>query len=139
MITKIIEVEDPHKSAWGKFMVGRFTGEWSLPSVIDPGVQKLLSRLGWGLDHFLIVDLSVGHGAIFHRKGYVWADIDEHGIYFCWMFPAFLVWIRTQDLRDLGALPDKVVLEELRRPIPQTAGVENAGNEPGIGGSNPQA
>ncbi len=137
MRTKIIEVVDPSETMWGKFMVGRFDVEWSLPSVIDPGVQTLLHRLGWGPDHFLIVDLSVGHGAIFARHGHVWNDIDEKGIYFCWMFPAFLEWIRKQDLSDIEALPDSVVLEENRRPQPQTAGVTNAGNEPGVGGSNP--
>lgn len=114
MRTKIIEVEEVNKTLWGKFMIGVFDDEWGRSTMVeDYGHQNLLQRLGWVREHILIVDLSVGHGAIFHIKSYPVGQVAEKGIYFCPMMTAFVLWLSAQDLSDLDALPDVVELAEL--------------------------
>lgn len=82
METKIIEVESPNLDLWGKFMVGIFDKEWERIPIVDTTSSPLLAHLGWSHDHFLAVDLSVGHGAIFHKIGDAPEDIAHEGIYF---------------------------------------------------------
>lgn len=76
----------------------------------------LLGRLGWGTEHFLILDLSVGHGAIVRQGGYALADVARGGLqvgagstddwrYVCPLFPAFLQWFYQQAGMDLDLLP----------------------------------
>lgn len=123
MKTKIIEASDRDKFNWGKFMLGRFDDEWHRRGQIDDSRQPLLSRQGWGPDHLLVMDLSVGHSAIFlPRAGSnPIVDVENTGIYFCPLFHGFMEWLYQQNLSDLDALPDYVELEPvhlLRGPAP---------------------
>lgn len=102
-------------------MLGRFDDEWKRRGSVDESSQPLLSRLGWGPDHIMVMDLSVGHAAIFAPHGFPAIDVDDTGIYFCPLFRGFLEWLYQQDLSDLDALPDRVELEPVhmfRGPAP---------------------
>lgn len=123
MKTKIIETSDTAKFNWGKFLIGRFDHEWEREAGVSPEEGSLLRSQGWGPDHILVMDLSVGHAAMFlpSRSAKPEIDIRNTGIYFCPLFSGFLEWVYQQDLTDLDALPDYVELEpvfELRGPSP---------------------
>ena len=122
MKTKIIEASDRDKFNWGKFMLGRFDDEWKTRARVGqleldddaPGEGPCLLRSqGWGPEHILIMDLSVGHAAIFlpRRAGAPRVDVENTGIYFCPLFRGFMEWVYQQDLADLDSLPDYVELE----------------------------
>ena len=118
MRTTIIEASDGHQ-AYGKFMIGVFDTEWERRSLIarESGLREisLLRQEGWGPEHILVVDLSSpGNGSIFHAgRGLAAADIAKKSLDVCWLFEAFLGWLRTQNLNDLDALPELVHLEEV--------------------------
>lgn len=123
METKIIEASDRDHFNWGKFMLGRFTDEWSRKSQVATISRSLLRSLGWSPKHLLVTDLSVGHSAVFlpRADGCPVDDVKKTGIYFCPLFQEFIEWLYWQDLRDLGALPDYVELAPLhmlRGPAP---------------------
>lgn len=124
MKTKIIEASDPENFNWGKFLLGRFDHEWERKSRVDVDIP-LLRTQGWGPDHILVMDLSVGHSAMFlpSRSAMPEIDIANTGIYFCPLFLRFLQWLYLQDLVELDNLPDHVELEPvfmLRGPTPGT-------------------
>ncbi len=110
MRTKIIEVVSTPIGFWGKFMVAGLQEEWSHPSEVREGQLTLLRSLGWTDRHILVVDLSVGHGAIFFHGGYAAADIKDKGIYFCPMMVPFMTWLYDQDIDKLDELPARVEL-----------------------------
>jgi hypothetical protein len=94
---------------WGKFLVGRFDpDEWERASAISG--RPLLRAVGWTQDHVLVLDLQTGEGAIFRPGGLVAADLEKHRVWVCPLFEPFLVWLYTQDLTDLGALPPHIDL-----------------------------
>jgi|KBSMisStandDraft_5_1062788.scaffolds.fasta_scaffold22091_5 hypothetical protein len=112
---------------WGKFMVGQFDGaDLSEPAVVDNITnQRLLRGQGWSPEHFLILDLATGEGAVFKPGGLAAADLEKHKIWVCPMFEPFLEWLYRQDLSNLGALPRVVELPDApmamrgyRRPGP---------------------
>lgn len=114
MKSRIIEVEEVPPGFYGKVMVVAFHEEWAREAkVFDPsmGQPKLLPSLGWGEDHFLVVDLSVGHGAIFHHKVDMDEQLRETEIYFCPMFAYFLRWAATQDLTGIETWPEHLELD----------------------------
>jgi len=123
--TKIIEASDRDKWNYGKFMLGRFDHEWERRAqVIDPlDGPSLIGSQGWGPDHILVMDLSVGHAAVFLPRPNSMAhiDVEDTGIYFCPLFRGFMEWLYQQDLSDLNALPDHVELGPvhlIRGPVP---------------------
>jgi len=142
--TRIFEAESIEDGLWGKFLVGVFDAEWSrrssvritdsFPTLRD-GFDRLeaeegqhprqgpplLWNLGWGKDHILVVDLSVGNGAIFRSGGAVLADVKKKAIYFCALFTDFLTWLYDQDLEQLDELPDKIVLPRPAATVRRTA------------------
>lgn len=124
METKFIEATDATNSNWGKFMVGRFTqDEWKRRSAVDrwgngrtvkhSEVKPLLSRIGWGPDHLLVLDLQTCEGAVFCPHGYAKADLDKHKIWVCPMFEPFLTWLYERDLTSLEKLPSMVNLGDV--------------------------
>ena len=121
MIHTIIEVTNGFN--WGKFLVARFDDEWSYRSAIDTMNSstgalpiRLLPSLGWGRDHFLFLDLQTGEGAIFRHGGMARADLNKHRIWVCPMAEPALLWLYSQDLSDLTALPALVELTEAEAP-----------------------
>ncbi len=114
MKTKIIEVQHESRFYWGKFLIGVFSKEWDRQSIIDPQEKTLLRQLGWGPDHILIIDLSVGHGMVFKFGGSPVYDVLKKGIYVCPMFTPFLVWA-YENIRhdtDFDELPDAIELKD---------------------------
>lgn len=110
---------------WGKFLVGRFSHEWEIPSGVDPDHRPLLSQIGIGYRHLLVMDLQTCEAAIFSPGGYAKADLDKHRIWVCPMFQPFLEWLYQQDTENLSSLPNVVELPDAepalsgyRRPGP---------------------
>jgi hypothetical protein len=121
--TKIIETTNGPRNH-GKFLLGRFDGEWSHPSAVA-SESLLLSLVGWGPEHLLVMDLQTGEGAIFRPGGSAKADLDKHAVWVCPLFEPFLEWLYRQDLGDLDKLPAHVDLPDAefalygyRRPGP---------------------
>lgn len=113
MKTTIIEAEHKGRGLWGKFLVGVFDEEWHRRSELpdnEAHQAPLLSLLGWAPKHFLVVDLSVGHGAIFSHGGSARHDVTDKQIYFCPLFADFMTWLYQQDLSDLASLPTRLDL-----------------------------
>jgi hypothetical protein len=117
---KIVEVTNGIAN-WGKFLLGRFDTEWDYKSAID-GISIIAGR-GWSLDHFLLLDLQTGEGAIFRPGGLAKADLDKHRIWVCPMYEPFLTWLYKQP--DPFAIPTHVDLPDAefafagyRRPGP---------------------
>lgn len=109
MKTKIIEASNGFN--WGKFMVARFDKELVRASVFEK--VPLLLACGWDpLQHLLVVDLQTGEGAIFRHGGFAEADLEKHRVWVCPLFQPFLEWFYQQDISDLDALPDAVMLPE---------------------------
>ena len=100
--------------------MGVFDEEWHRPSLIalEAGNihRSLLRQEGWGPEHILVLDLSrPGNGSIFlATRGLASADIAKRSLDVCWLFEAFLGWLRQQDLTDLDSLPELIHLEEVR-------------------------
>ena len=122
MKTKIIEASDTTQFNWGKFLVGRFDQEWERRSKVGLEVSVIRSQ-GWGPEHIMVMDLSVGHAAVFlpRPNGAPIVDVEDTGIYFCPLFRGFMEWLYLQDLVDLDSLPDYVELEPVhmvRGPAP---------------------
>lgn len=89
---------------WGKFLVGRFTDEWSRASML-PGLSEdlqiiarlpLLQQRGWGERHIMVFDLETGEGAVFRHGGLAKADLHKHKIWVCPLFEPFLEWLYEQ-------------------------------------------
>ena len=109
MKTKIIEATNNRN--YGKFLVGRFDSEWERKAAVgDPGNRYiLLAQEGWGREHFLVLDLATGEGAIFKHGGFASADLDKHKVWVCPLFEPFLQWLYKQKLEDMPeGLPDVV-------------------------------
>lgn len=123
MQTKFIEAHSAEGN-WGKFAVCRFNGdEWARRSKVVGA--SLLSTVGWGPEHYLILDLQTGEGAIFRPGGYVKADLDKHAIWVCPLFEPFLEWLWQRQPFDYDRLPDEIDLSGVplqlagyRRPGP---------------------
>lgn len=130
MKTKIVEVTNGNLN-WGKFLLGRFDGEWAREAKMLPG-HGLLSSVGWGPEHVLVLDLQTGEGCVVRPGGAAHADLEKHRVWVCPMFQPFLEWLyRQPDLSDLDSLPDALDLKDAefqlrghRRPGPPQAGVE---------------
>ncbi len=125
METKIIEASDCDKFNWGKFLIGRFDHEWERRAQILSALDgpSLIGSQGWGPEDLLVMDLSVGHAAMFTpRAGALpHVDVENTGIYFCPLFRGFMEWLYRQDLQDLSGLPDYVELDPvymIRGPAP---------------------
>lgn len=114
METKIIEATQhlTHGFNWGKFCVGRFTGEWSHRSPVSRSSQSLLRERGWGDGRIWVMDLETCEAAAFAPGGSAHADLEKHRVWVCPMFEPFLKWLYAQDLTDLQALPDVVELPD---------------------------
>lgn len=117
MKTKIIEVEEANRHLWGKFLVGQFDEEWQRRSVVDETLPPLMWRLGWTPEWLLVVDLSIGNGAMFPMKGDDGRARYKEGLYFCPMQSAFVHWLRAEWKGKLEDLPDSVVLPELGKVV----------------------
>lgn len=114
MKTKVIEVEEPVPGFWCKFMIGVFTDEWGHRPVVDAPeyeATSLLRQLGWSRDHYLILDLESGQGAIFHRGSHPEWDERTKGLSRNPMLVPLWKWLQTQDLDRIQDFPDKVTLE----------------------------
>jgi len=114
MQTKIIEAQDSSHSLWGRFLVGRFDNEWSRCSrsaVMGFDSLPVLSGMGWNQRHLLVMDLSVGHGALFDLADSGPVDFEHRGVYFGPLFKDFMTWLYAQDTSDLDGLPDELELE----------------------------
>jgi hypothetical protein len=114
MHTRIIEAVQDRTTPgnWGKFLVARFAAvEWAAASAVTGA--PLLPQLGWTPQHLWVLDLQTGEGALFRPGGLATYDLERtHQIWTCPLFPAFLTWLYTQDLRDLAALPALVELPD---------------------------
>ena len=110
MKTKLVEVTNGPLN-WGKFLVGRFDGEWSRDSMVAKG-QTLLSTIGWSPEHILVLDLQTGEGAVFKPGGLPSYDLNKHRVWVCPLFEPMLTWLYKQDLSDIAKLPDLVDLKD---------------------------
>lgn len=117
MKTKIVEVESANLDLWGKFMVGQFDEEWQQRSVVDERTSPLMWQLGWTPDWLLVVDLSIGNGAMYTMKGVDERARYKEGTYFCPMQPAFVHWLRAEWKGKLEDLPDSLILPELGKTV----------------------
>jgi hypothetical protein len=97
---------------WGKFLLGRFDTEWERRSVITDSSTPLLHQIGWDRNHLWVMDLQTGEGAMFRPGGSAEADLHKRQIWVCPMFEPFLIWLYTQNLRDLATLPNVVHLSD---------------------------
>ncbi len=126
MQTKIIEASQPGDELftnWGKFAVMRFDAEeWERPSIVCPLEEtpmmrqlgmgtSLLAQRGWGPDHIIVFDIETCEGAGFNPDGSAHHDLIKHCVWVCPLFEPFLAWLYTQDLTDISALPDHVLVE----------------------------
>jgi hypothetical protein len=129
---KLVFFEVSNGFNWGKFAVGRFEAdELRYESVMDAmmGMKiKLIRGRGWGPDHFLFLDLQTGEGAIFRHGGMASADLNKHRIWVCPMAEPALVWLYSQDLSGLDALPAFVELTEAEAPS-SMQGYRRAGDQ----------
>ena len=98
MHTQIVEVTNGPLN-WGKFLIGQFTDEWQQLSIVDPE-RRLLPSIGIGRDHFWLLDLQTGEGAMFRKGGLAKADLNEHKVWVCPMFEPFLEWLYAQPSLD---------------------------------------
>lgn len=136
METKIIEATNGKAQNWGKFLVGRFTTEWSARSTVmaewnasqgrDETTTLLLREIGWNPQAIWVLDLQTCEGAAFKPGGLARADLNKHRIWVCPLFEPFLAWLYQQDLKDLQKLPDCIDLPNAafdfagyRRPGPE--------------------
>jgi hypothetical protein len=119
MITKFIEAKSDGGN-WGKFMVARFTPqEWNQRSALLAehrgtawnDTPSLLSTVGWGRQHVLVMDLQTGEGAVFRPGGHAGSDLNKHAVWVCPLFEPFLEWLYKKDLTRLSDLPDLVDLK----------------------------
>lgn len=130
MQVKFIEVTNGPRN-WGKFAVCEFTEEeWWERSAVEPSVPLVPSR-GWTRDHYLVLDLQTGEGAMFKHGGYAKHDLNKHAIWVCPMFEPFLVWLYKQPFIRLEELPAHVDLPDAefmmsghRRPGPKDRAIE---------------
>lgn len=113
MKTKIIEVESANLDLWGKFLVGQYDEEWHRRSDVYETNVPILWRLGWSPDWLLVVDLSIGNGAMYPMRGIDERERFKEGSYFCPMQPAFVHWLRAEWKGKLEDLPDRIVLPQL--------------------------
>jgi hypothetical protein len=110
---KLHPFEATNGDNWGKFAVGRPDNEeWSWRSQVGDSNWSLLRQVGWDQDTIWVWDLQTGEGAMFRPGGFAAADLEKHRIWVCPMFEPFLTWLYTQDLSDLGALPQRVELPD---------------------------
>jgi hypothetical protein len=110
--TRIVEATNGFN--WGKFLVGRFDGEWEVRSqASEAGPMPLLEQVGMARDQVLVLDLQTCEGALFSVRpsGHPVADLDKHHVWVCPMFEPFLTWLYQQDVSDLDALPGLVELD----------------------------
>jgi hypothetical protein len=131
VITKFIEAVSADDGAYGnhgKFAVACFEPhEWGVPSIIDieqGHITSLVARCGWTTEHFFVLDLQTGEGALFKLGGYAKADLDKHAVWVCPLFEPFLEWLYEQynlftadglgGLEFFEALPTRVQFE---RPV----------------------
>jgi hypothetical protein len=112
MKTQIVEVTNGQRN-WGKFLIGQFDEKEFARGSVLPGYETktpLVFQRGWGSDHFLVLDLETGEGAMFHIPGSATADLNKHQIWVCPMFEPFLEWLYANwkggDLPPLVDLPD---------------------------------
>lgn len=111
MKTKFIEFTNDFN--WGKFLVGEFEPEeWARQSQLDEALgERLLSGRGWGRQHFLVLDLQTGEGAMFMPVGSAHHDLCmKHQVWVCPMFEPFLLWLYEQPLDDIESLPSIVTV-----------------------------
>jgi hypothetical protein len=93
MRTRIIEVTNGEKN-WGKFLIGDFTDERHVYSVVDTTAKRpLFPTIGIGSNAYLVLDLQTEEGGIFQLGGLARADLDKHKIWVCPMFEPFLEWL----------------------------------------------
>ena len=114
MKSRIIEVEDFPPVFWGSFLVITFDEEWERKVMVsDPETQRfsLLAAHGWTREHLLVVDLGIGRGAMFHTRVDPRSQIAAIDFHFSPFFLCFLDWLWAQDLSDLDALPEHIVLD----------------------------
>lgn len=121
MKTKIIEVTNGPN--WGKFLIGEFDIEWLLRSSLElseengpPLDTPLLRQLGWGTQHFLVLDLQTGEGFMTQPLGSASSDLRKHAVWVCPMFEPWLTWLYEQPL-DLEALPAVVTFTQEEAPF----------------------
>jgi hypothetical protein len=114
MDTRIVEATNGFNH--GKFLVGRFTEEWSHRSVVENGLSLLRPR--WMAHTLFVMDLETGEGALFTPGGLPRADLDKHRIWVCPMFEPFLAWLygHVRDEHALETLPQVVRLTEEEAP-----------------------
>lgn len=131
MKTQFIEVTQGSEFNWGKFAVCQFDeDEWKRESHLPVkdelyiGRRSLLEMRGWGPQHFLVLDLETGEGAIFNRPGSPTADLNKHGVWVCPMFEPFLEWLYTYKWENVEDLPRFV---ELDTPIEEAYGYRRKG------------
>lgn len=124
MKTHLVEATNGPQN-WGKFLIGHFTDEWRHESLVSPG-HLLLSSRGWRTNHYLVLDLQTGEGAVFNIEphAHASADLKRHAIWVCPLFEPFLTWLYQQP--DPMAVPHLVDLPDApfsfagyRRPGPE--------------------
>lgn len=93
---------------WGKFLLIRFDDEWSVKSIIDE--RPMLSGRGWTSEHYFLLDLQTGEGAMFLHGGNARADLDKRQIWVCPLYEPFLKWLYEQ--KDLDNLPNHIDLPD---------------------------
>lgn len=118
MRTHIIEAtQKGTEFNWGKFMLGEFDAEWMRPSKLPlPDEMKspvpLLLQRGWGPEHFVILDLETGEGAVFKHDHYLRMQLDtKHQIWVCPLMGPFLDWLSVQTWEHVTDLPEFVELD----------------------------
>lgn len=121
MLTKFIEAES-EAGNWGKFLVGVFDREeWGRRSEILAalGMRKpLLTDVGWGDSHILVLDLQTGEGAIFRLVGHAKNDLDKHAVWVCVLFEKFLEWLYEDWEMYVKCTADPIVVDWVGDKLP---------------------
>ena len=95
MDVRFLEVTNGPRN-WGKFMLARWTvDEWMKRSEVDPSELLLMGR-GWSPQHFLMLDLQTGEGAVFSPGGYAKSDLNKHKVWVCPLFEPTLQWLHDR-------------------------------------------
>lgn len=94
----MVEATTGSTGNWGKFLLARFDNEWAHVSSVSPFPS--IGGEGWTDEHFFMLDLATGEGAIFLPGGIASYDLDKHGIWVCPLFEPTLKRLYKMDLSD---------------------------------------
>lgn len=84
---------------WGKFMVGRYTGDELAEPTLFPGCegQRVVSLRGFGSSKMWVLDLATEEGFLVPTTTFRAAHVlEKHQVHVCPLFEPFLDWLLDQ-------------------------------------------